>query len=174
MTRMLSWSAAPLALYAALLADVMLLSAGETRWLPNLVLLAAFRLVRTPGGVAWSAVAGLMCDGVSGKPLGVTMLAATLAATVYRDAIRDDARSVGWLLVKVFVFVAAIDCGARLVAETVSATPEIAEALVRGIQTAIATAGVAAVLLAFRGLAKRISTSRDHDLARRYDIGGIR
>jgi cell shape-determining protein MreD len=170
----LSRFATPLLLYAALLADVALRSMTNEAWLPNLLLLAAFSVVRSPAGIVWCAGAGLICDGISDRPLGVTMLAATLTATIYREVTRDDAQSAGWSLVKTFVFLAMIECSARVVAETVSATPDPALAAAIGLQTTFASAAIAAVLILCQRLARGRSKPRAAVLPGRWSLGRIR
>jgi rod shape-determining protein MreD len=170
----LSRFATPLLLYGALLADVALRSMTDAAWLPNLLLLAVFSVVRSPAGIVWCAAAGLMCDGISNRPLGVTMLAVTLAATIYREVTRDDVQNAGWSLVKVFVFLAVIECIARIVTETLSASPDAAAATWSGLQTAIATTTIAAVLIANTRLARRVFRPRAFLIAGSSDIGRIR
>jgi len=174
MREMLARLMTPLLLYAAFLADVTLHSVSELRWRPSLLLLAAFIIVRTPAGIVWSAAAGLICDGIADRPLGATMLAATLTATICRDVTRENADSAGWFLVKAFLFVTAIECSSGVIAETVSASPDAIEATASGLQTGIATTVVAAVLAVFRRLTRRSSRPRAVAASGRWDLGGTR
>lgn len=172
--KMLSWFMAPFALYAAFLTDVVLRSVIESTWRPNLMLLAAFSVLRTRISIVWSATAGLMCDGMADRPLGVTMLAATLAATIFREVTRGDADSVSWFLAKAMVFVAVIECSARMMTSMVSDAPNGVGALASGMQAALATMLIAALLIPLQRLASRISKPRDYQFAGRWAIGRVR
>ena len=164
---MLSWLITLFSLYAAFLADVTIRSVSDSQWLPNLVLLAAFCVLRTRVGIISAATAGLICDGLADRPLGLTMLTATLAATVCREVTRTDADSVIWFCLKVFVFVAVIECSARFVAETISTAPDPAGAILSGMRVAVTTGIIAIALLACQRSAKRAALPRHYGIASR-------
>lgn len=174
MMRILSRLMTPLALYTAWLGDVLLRSTFDTPWLPMLIMLAAFKVMRTPFGIAWCAIAGLVCDGIAERPLGVTMLAATLTATVMRELARRETDGAAWHLVKAFAFVAIIECVARVVVESIGASPDIAVALMQGIQTAIATTALAAVLVGGERLVKRDPQQRRRESWELRAVGRLR
>jgi hypothetical protein len=164
----------PLTLYVAWLGDVLLRSTIDTPWLPTLILLVAFKVMRTPSGIAWCALAGLVCDGIAERPLGVTMLAATLTATVMREVGRLETDNTSWHLVKAFAFVAIVECASRAVVESIDASPDVAVALTRGIQTAIATTGTAAVLVGTEKIVKRNPQQRRHETWELRAVGRLR
>ena len=108
-----------LLMYGGLIAHVALRGLVPPVWLPNLLLLAAAMACCTgvrrgqATGVVWAAVAGLLCDALTGRPLGVTMLAATLVATLAArlrvPATCSPLRQAGTVL----VFVAVVEMAAR-------------------------------------------------------------
>lgn len=174
MIRILSRMTAPLALYTAWLGDVLLRSTFDTSWLPTLILLAAFNVMRTPFGIAWCAIAGLVCDGIAERPLGVTMLTATLTATVLSERARREMDRATWHLVKALVFVAVIECAACVVVESVDASSGIAVALMQGVQTAITTTALAAVLVGGERLVKRDPQQRRRESWELRAVGRLR
>lgn len=146
-------------LYAALVAQVALRHGGAGLWTPNLMLLVGLASAgRLRGGILWAAAAGLICDVISGRPLGVTMLVATLAAAVSQGALRKPDRRGTWrIAARVFLCIAAVEAVSRFLAATVIAAPnyaaEILAALRIGGTTAIASVVGA---MALRGTSKLI------------------
>jgi len=146
-----------LLLYAALVAQVSLRYGGAGSWTPNLLLLVGLGAAsRLRGGIVWAASAGLACDALSGRPLGVTMLAATLAAAAARQTAVPSPCAGG--IYGVFLSIAAVETAARCLAATVTAGPDyFAEALAAlrvASATALVFASVRSVALAW-GLLRR-------------------
>ncbi len=83
-------------------------------------------------------------------------------------------QNAGWSLLKAFAFLAVIECAARLVTGTVNASHGAAAATWSGLQTAIATTTIAAVLIANTRLARRVLRPRAFVIAGSSDIGRIR
>lgn len=133
-----------LLLYAAVVAQVALRYGGAAGWTPNLLLLVGFASAgRVRGGIIWAAVAGLLCDGIGGRPLGVTMLVATLAVAVSRGSRATSARPRVWrAAVGVFLSVAAVEAASRVLAVTVMADPSYAAELLAAARVAATTACV--------------------------------
>lgn len=100
--------------YASFVLHVALHYSEIGAWAPNLTLIAGLAATRSRGGVAWAAAAGLLCDCLTGRPLGTTMLVATLAVTVARHVGNRDRRG-GWHAVgTTFLGIAVIELAARL------------------------------------------------------------
>ena len=141
-------------LYAALVAQVALRFGGAGAWTPSLVLLvglAAGRRLR--GGIIWAAAAGLICDSLTGRPLGVTMLAATLATAACGPA-SPAVRAGPWRSVAgVFLTILSVEASARILAATVAAHPDYAAEMFAATRAAAVTAAVALACWPLRRLA---------------------
>lgn len=149
--------------YAAFLVDVTL-RAGLTVWLPNMLLLVAFIVAKQRSGVFWATGAGLLCDGLIGRPLGVTMIVAALTTTLFRELPALRTKGGGVLLLRAFLFVLVIEFFARLLANTVMAHGGEHEPLTRALQVAVATVIYAAtakcMLWIFLQVSRAVFSSR--------------
>ncbi|MBA3312483.1 MAG: hypothetical protein M3552_09530 [Planctomycetota bacterium] len=145
-----------LGMYAAFLVDVALRACTGTEWLPSAVLLAASMVGRNRGGIFWATMAGLLCDGLAGRPLGVTMLVAALATTVLREASPTRVSNGLWRVAQAFAFVAVIEFGARLLANTVVSRPEDVELLMNAFAIATTSSLVMAVWTLATSLVTRL------------------
>jgi rod shape-determining protein MreD len=137
----------PLALYASLVAQTALRFGGAGHWTPNLMLLVGLAASRGRGGVVWAAGAGLLCDAMAGRPLGVTMLTATLAAALLgRLGVKSAHRPVWRVSLGAFVSVTAVEAWARIFTATVVAEPDLKAELLVALQIAFTTACVASII----------------------------
>jgi hypothetical protein len=101
------------------------------------------------------------------------MLAGTLAAALYRELTKANSSGAVWLLAKLFVFVAIIECSAGVITETVSDSSGSASALANGMRTAVATVTLAAVLMAVQQFARRLVPLPAHEVPSRWHVGKI-
>ena len=139
--RLLSIALDSAALYAAFVLQVALSQQSGSAWMPNLVLLVGLACARR-SGVGWAAAAGLLCDALAGRPLGVTMLVASLTATIARQ--NSPQRVEAGLLreaMATFLAILLIEASARALAGTVAVAPSHWTELVMALQIAAATAG---------------------------------
>jgi rod shape-determining protein MreD len=161
MTPFSKFFAMSFALYAALLLDVALRAAAPSPWLPNVLMLIAFVAMQFRGGIGWTAVAGLMCDGLSGRPLGVTMLVATLTATVAREALSPRSSAGLSAVGSVFAFTAVVEAASRFIANTVAARPEHVSSLAGALQVAATTSMCVAIAMIVSRTAFRLAAGGD-------------
>lgn len=151
----------PLALYASLVVQTALRFGGAGHWTPNLMLLVGLVASRGRGGVLWPACAGLLCDVTTGRPLGVTMLTATLAAALLGRLWTKSAGKPIWRVVLgMFFSVAAVEAWARVLTATVVAEPDLKTELLFALQIAFTTACVAATILLLTRLSPAVRRPR--------------
>ncbi len=170
--------ALPTLLYAGLVGHVALRYGAGWPTAPNLLLLAGLWAgLRRPGaGTVAAAVAGLACDSIAGRPLGATMLAATLCVTVAArwradaPAARLPARTLG-----LFVAVFAVEGIARQLALVSDRSQRLAE-LDATVRIAAATAAVYAALSltnsTARSLTRRLTAPPAGRLPLRAELPG--
>ena len=139
-------------LYGALITQVTLRYGGAGPWTPSLLLLAGLGAARRlRGGIVWAAAAGLVCDSLSGRPLGVTMLSATLVAALVRSSSGAATAPPAFRqMVAIFLSVAGVEAAGRVLGATVLSRPDYLAECLEATQTAFVTAGVAAVGLLLR------------------------
>lgn len=147
-------------LYAAFVAQVALHHSILDAWAPNLMLLVGLAVARGRGGLGWAALAGLVCDCLCSRPLGVTMLAATLAVTVARFALPAE-RPSGWRAVaETFAGIAVVESGARMLTAVSVGDANYAAELIASLRVAAATSTAAAVALTVHAICRRVVTRR--------------
>jgi hypothetical protein len=123
-------------------------------WTPSLVLLVGVRLGRLRGALLWASVAGLVCDCLAGRPLGVTAFAAGMTVAVLR-VLRPTQG--GWRAetLDAFAGVAVIEFAARLVAITGEGPLNPAAIGGDAFRVAVTSAGVVLALEACSRLFRR-------------------
>lgn len=152
-----------LSFYVALVAQVALRYGGAGPWTPNLILLVGLNAAtRARGGIAWAAAAGLVCDALTGRPLGVTMLIATLAASASRgETPGSDIAAPRRRAATNFLLIAAVESVSRLLAATVVTSPDFAAEVLAAAQTALVTAAAAFPIELARVCFQRTSPAGD-------------
>ncbi len=143
--------------YVAFVLHVALLGSAAAAWVPNLTLAAGLAAGRSRFGIIWPALAGLLCDSLYARPLGTTMLTATLVVTVGRQW-RALARptvprsSVGQVFVAPCFAILVIELVSRLLAGFAAGDVAFREGAVTSLTiTATTAAATALVLLAVHG-----------------------
>jgi len=132
------------AVYAAFLADVAVQTDATAGWAPNLTLLAGLVVMRGPGGLGWVALAGLLCDCLDDRPLGTTMLVATLVVALTRQSRFADRLRSASPATAVFLVIAIVELMARALAGVVEGTNWTAD-LAAALSIATTSAAVFAV-----------------------------
>lgn len=108
-------------LYLAFVGHVGIRFGVTGNWTPNLMLLVVLLVAPASIQIPMAAFAGLLFDATSGRPLGVTMLAATLVVTVLWHVRRASPRRTkgGSNFAVVFLAVLAVEASSRLLASSV-------------------------------------------------------
>lgn len=108
-------------LYLAFVGHVGIRFGVTGNWTPNLMLLVVLLAAPTSMQIPMAALAGLLFDATSGRPLGVTMLAATLVVTIHWHFRRSNPRRAQGKsnFAIVFLAVLAVEALSRLLASSV-------------------------------------------------------
>ena len=141
------------AFYAAFVVHVALHYGPAAAWAPNLTLIVGLAAARGRGGVAWPALAGLLCDCLDDRPLGTTMLVATLAVTVGRQWRTVDRPTVRRTIAAQFLLIFSIELFARLLTAFAAGHADVRGAAMSSLMAATSSAvTVAAALVLFDGV----------------------
>jgi cell shape-determining protein MreD len=135
------------ACYAAFLLHVALVSAFGGDAAPNLTLVAGLLAVRRAGGVLWPAAAGLLCDCLFERPLGTTMLVATLVVTVASHVFRHSSPSAARRVAGIFLTIAVIESVARTLSSAATSHVDPLTTIVASLTVAAASAAAVALMV---------------------------
>lgn len=149
---------AAIMLYFAFVAHVGIRFGVTGSWTPNLMMLAVLFAAPRSTRIAFAALAGLLFDATSGRPLGVTMLVATLVVTILRNVRRADDRAVSLTFrsLEVFLAVFAVEAASRLLAGTVVASFDRSIELTTSLKIAASTMMLAVLLHVLRAAVKSL------------------
>jgi rod shape-determining protein MreD len=143
-----------LALYVGLIADIALRDGVLGPWAPSLTLLVGVLAARRRGGILWASLAGLLCDCVTGRPLGATMFAAGMTAATAR-VLRPEGSSLR--LVDAFLCIAVAEGAARLVAAAGGGSADLLADVAGALKAAITTTLMLVLGLVVSTLVRRVT-----------------
>ena len=144
------------AVYAGLVADVALNGALLAGCAPSCLLLAGTTAGRQPGALLWAAIAGLMCDCMTGRPIGVTAFSAGMTVALLR-AVRPTRAALPSRTVEVFAAITVIQVASNAMSLFGEVSAGTATLLLSAFRTAASTAALFLLGCLLFGTARFIS-----------------